>query len=106
MQPLPMGMAPAVAAMGHMGTDAHWTADEDDGETLVPEDALAEGDALQGVGLDLDLSLHEEPHAVLPTTASAPALATVRPLGQALDLDFSELGDPETFTIKKSGSAS
>ena len=115
-------MGPAVGGLvaslvGENG-GATTNANDDDGPTLIPDDAPPTLDGLGSVGLDLDLSLDEGlslPHDLptLPLTHANGSLSGGADFnakripnglpGNALDLDFSALGEPETFTIKKSG---
>jgi hypothetical protein len=121
MQPLPMTMGAALVG-GAVGFGAEAldvgsaqalldTPDNgDEGPTLVPDDAVSPTDAFKRVGLDLDLDLDLSLSDELPSDVSLPStelprasLAVVPPDAHVLDLDFSELGEPEGFTIKKSG---
>jgi len=105
---------------------AHAGDSVDEGPTLAYDETLPHSTSVfNGVGLDLDLdlSLNDEPAqvhipaevatAVLLSETSTPssesalsAQAAMEPAVVAervLDLDFSGLGELETFTIKKSG---
>lgn len=98
---------PAVSLFGTVNPDA-----------AAPEASRAGVPSGPGWELDLDLSVaDEEVSASLPagsvtdpavgeTDRQTGGISTSAPKnGVALDLDFSDLGDTETFTIKKSGHA-
>lgn len=119
MQPLPMTMASAsalvVAAPLDVPSptlDVDERAPDEEGPTLASVDAVNPMDAFKSVGLDLDLDLDLSLSDTLPAEASIPSPAepaAVLPQvsdAHVLDLDFSELGEPEAFTIKKSGKPS
>ena len=102
------GEEPAVSLFGTVNPDA-----------AAPAASLAGVPSGPGWELDLDLSVADEevsaslpagsatdPAAVGETDRQTGGISTGAPKnGVALDLDFSDLGDTETFTIKKSGHA-
>ena len=136
MQPLPVTMSPAVTAVAATALVAAAKAATSNPAEVShignPATAEASGDeAFGGVGLDLDLSLDSdvaevdaplevpksppaddgfgiEPNVTLPSTTAAPTdmRAPTSFAPSVLDLDFSDLGEPEAFTIKKSGKPS
>jgi len=116
MQPLPVTMTPAVARFasgGGFSADVPESLVDDEITLQHEDDALAAADVFHRVGLDLDLSLDEfaakpeHVNAVLPPEPVATLGDSTKPFSTPaapiLDLDFSLLGGPETFTIKKSG---
>jgi hypothetical protein len=132
MQPLPVTMSPAVTAVAATALVAAAKAAASNppevSHTGTPATSEADGDeAFGGVGLDLDLSLDSdvapvdapleipkspsaddgfgaEPDVTLPSTTAPTDIRAATPFAPSvLDLDFSDLGEPEAFTIKKSG---